>query len=262
MSGWLERVDLTDWLVLLTAAGAAGWVDAVVGGGGLIILPTLFLVSPGIAPATALGTNKFAAVAGTTASVLTFARKVPMNWKLLLPAATLAAGASAAGAAAVSLIDKDLFIPIVMVVLVAVAVFVTARPSVGITLATDPPTRRKTILVVLLAAGLIGAYDGLLGPGTGTFLIITFATLLGTEFVRAAAMAKVINCGSNVGALIFFGLTGHILFALGAGMAVANVLGAIAGSRMALRKGAEFVRIVLLVVVVVMVVRLGWQQFG
>ncbi len=166
------------------------------------------------------------------------------------------------GAAAVSLIDRELFVPIVMVVLVGVAVFVTLRPSIGVTLATHPPTRRKVVLTVALAAGLIGFYDGLLGPGTGTFLIITFATLLGTEFVRAAAMAKVINCGSNLGALLFFGATGHILWALGAGMAVANVLGAVVGARMALRKGAEFVRIVLLVVVIGMVIRLGWQQFG
>ncbi len=255
-------VEIGDWAVLLTAATAAGWVDAVVGGGGLIVLPTLFVVAPGIAPQTALGTNKLAAVAGTSASVLTFARKVPMRWRVLLPAAAIAATAAAVGAAAVSLIDRELFVPIVMVVLVGVAVFVTLRPSIGVTLATHPPTRRKVVLTVALAAGLIGFYDGLLGPGTGTFLIITFATLLGTEFVRAAAMAKVINCGSNLGALLFFGATGHILWALGAGMAVANVLGAVIGARMALRKGAEFVRIVLLVVVIGMVIRLGWQQFG
>ncbi|WP_067843925.1 TSUP family transporter [Nocardia lijiangensis] len=255
-------MDLADWAALVAAATAAGWVDAVVGGGGLIILPTLFLVAPGIAPQTALGTNKLAAVAGTTASVLTFARKVPMQWRVLLPAAGIAAVAAAVGAAAVSLIDRDLFIPIVMVVLVTVAIVVTLRPSIGVTVATHPPTRRKVVLVVALSAGLIGLYDGLLGPGTGTFLIITFATLLGTEFVRAAAMAKVINCGSNLGALIFFGLTGHILFALGVTMAVANIAGAIAGSRMALSRGAEFVRVVLLVVVVAMVIRLGWQQFG
>lgn len=260
---WLAgRVDFADWAALLTAATAAGWVDAVVGGGGLIILPTLFLVAPGIAPQTALGTNKLAAVAGTSASVITFARKVPMRWRTLLPAAAIAAVTAATGAAAVSLIDRDLFIPIVMVVLVGVAVFVTLRPSIGITLATHPPTRRKFVLVIALAAGLIGFYDGLLGPGTGTFLIITFATLLGTEFVRAAAMAKVINCGSNFGALIFFGVTGHIMFALGAAMAVGNVAGAIIGSHMALRKGGEFVRVVLLVVVTGMVIRLGWQQFG
>ncbi|MFC6012245.1 sulfite exporter TauE/SafE family protein [Nocardia lasii] len=251
-----------DWTVLLVAAAAAGWVDAVVGGGGLIILPTLLLVMPGIAPQTALGTNKLAALAGTATAVATFARKVPMQWKVLLPGAVIAAITAACGAAAVSLIDRDLFIPLVMVVLVGVAIFVTARPSVGLTMATHPPTRRKVIWVVALAAGLIGLYDGLLGPGTGTFLIITFATLLGTEFVRAAAMAKVINCGSNVGALLFLGATGHILWGLGAGMAVANVAGALVGSRMALARGAGFVRVVLLVVVVVMVIRLGWQQFA
>ncbi|MEV0358542.1 TSUP family transporter [Nocardia sp. NPDC050697] len=255
-------MQATDWLVLLTAAAAAGWVDAVVGGGGLIILPMLFLVSPGIAPQTALATNKMAAVAGTFASVLTFARRVPLRWPVLIPAALLAAVTAAAGAAAVALIDRDLFIPIVLVVLVGVAIFVTLRPAIGVTMATDPPSRRRTLLVIGLAAGLIGFYDGILGPGTGTFLIITFATLLGTEFVRAAAMAKVINCGSNVGALLYFTLTGHILVALGAAMAVANIAGAVAGSRMALARGAGFVRIVLLVVVIGMVLRLGWQQFG
>ncbi len=247
---------------MLTAAVAAGWVDAVVGGGGLIVLPTLFVVLPGLAPQTALGTNKLAAFSGTSAAVLTFARKVPMQWRTLLPAAGLAAIAAACGSAAVALIDRELFVPIVMVVLVGVAIFVTLRPSIGVSMATNPPTRRKTLLVIGLAAGLIGLYDGILGPGTGTFLIITFATLLGTEFVRAAAMAKVINCGSNLGSLIFLASTGHVLWALGLSMAVANVAGSIVGSRMALARGAEFVRVVLLIVVVGMVIRLGWQQFG
>ncbi|MBF6331420.1 TSUP family transporter [Nocardia transvalensis] len=255
-------MEFADWAVLIPAATAAGWVDAVVGGGGLIILPTLFLVAPTIAPQTALGTNKIAAFCGTSAATVTFARKVPMRWRLLLPAALIAAVAAGLGSAAVGLIDRRYFIPIVMVVLVGVAIFVTARPSIGITMATHPPTRRKTILVVALAAGLIGTYDGLLGPGTGTFLIISFATLLGTEFVRAAAMAKVINCGSNLGSLIFLGATGHVIWSLGLAMAAANIVGAIVGSRMALARGAGFVRVVLLVVVVGMVIRLGWQQFG
>ncbi len=247
---------------MLTAATAAGWVDAVVGGGGLIVLPTLFVVLPGVVPQTALGTNKLAAFSGTSAAVITFARKVPLRWKQLLPAAALAAVAAAGGSAAVGLIDRALFIPIVMVVLVGVAIFVTIRPSIGVTMATHAPTRRKTLLVLGLAAGLIGLYDGILGPGTGTFLIITFATLLGTEFVRAAAMAKVVNCGSNLGSLIFLGATGHVLWTLGLAMAVANVAGSIVGSRMALARGAGFVRVVLLVVVIAMVIRLGWQQFA
>ncbi|WP_225731750.1 MULTISPECIES: TSUP family transporter [unclassified Nocardia] len=255
-------MSVTDWAVLLVATAGAGWVDAVVGGGGLIVLPTLLLVMPGIAPQTALGTNKLSSVMGTGAAVLTFARKVPIQWRIMLPAAGIAALTAAVGAAAVSLIDKSLFIPIVMVVLAGVAVFVTLRPSIGVTMATHPPTRRKTLLVIGLAAGLIGGYDGLLGPGTGTFLIITFATMLGTEFVRAAAMAKVINCGSNIGALIYFGATGHIMFALGLTMAAMNIAGSIVGSHMAMRNGAKFIRAVLLIVVVVMVVKLGWQQYS
>ena len=251
-----------DWAALLAAATAAGWVDAVVGGGGLIVLPVLLLVAPSLTPQQALGTNKLNAIAGTAAAVATFARKIPMQWKTMVPAGLLAAVTSGFGAAAVALIDRSLFIPIVMVVLVAVAVFVTLRPQVGITMATHPPTRRRTVLVIACAAGGIGFYDGILGPGTGTFLIIVFATMLGTEFVRSAAMAKVINLGSNFGALVFLASTGNVMWLLGLSMAGCNVIGSIFGSRMALSKGAEFVRIVLLVVVIVMVVNLGWQQFG
>ena len=252
----------SEWMALLAAAMAAGWVDAVVGGGGLIVLPVFLLVAPTLTPQQVLGTNKLTAIAGTSAAVATFARKVPMQWRLMIPAGLLAAVTSGCGAAAVALIDRDLFIPIIMVVLIGVAVFVTLRPQVGVTMATHPPTRRKVVLVVALAAALIGFYDGLLGPGTGTFLIIAFATVLGTEFVRSAAMAKVINLGSNFGGVVYFAATGNVLWGLGAAMACCNIIGAVFGSRMALSKGSGFVRIVLLVVVVAMVIRLGWQQFG
>ncbi|MEE2035285.1 TSUP family transporter, partial [Rhodococcus chondri] len=153
------------------------------------------------------------------------------------------------------------FVPLVMVVLVAVAVFVAARPSLGTAVGRRPSGLRTTV-VVLTAAAVIGFYDGILGPGTGTFLILVFAAMLGSEFVESAAMAKVLNFGSNLGALVFFAVGGHVWWTLGAAMAVCNVAGAVLGSRMALRRGARFVRVVLLVVVVAMVVRLGVQQFG
>ncbi|MDQ1180457.1 putative membrane protein YfcA [Rhodococcus sp. SORGH_AS303] len=258
----MSAMGAGDWSVLLAAALAAGWVDAVVGGGGLILLPALLLVTPAATTQqTVLATNKLASVAGTTAAVLTFSRKVPMNWRLLAPAGVVAAVGAAFGAATVSLIDKDLFIPIVLVVLVGVAVLVTLRPTVGVVVG-DPPTRRRITIVVVVAAVAIGFYDGILGPGTGTFLIITFATLLGTEFVRSAAMAKVLNLGSNIGALLYFSATDDVLWLLGLAMAVANVAGSLVGSRMAISRGAGFVRIVLLVVVFALVIRLGWQQFG
>lgn len=256
------RVGASGWVVLLVAATAAGWVDAVVGGGGLILLPALFVVAPQLTPPAALATNKLTAIAGTGAAVVTFTRKIPLEWRLMGPAGVLAAVTAALGAASVSRIDNDLFIPAIMVILVAVATFVTLRPQVGTTLATHRPSRRRIVLVVLVAAAVLGYYDGLFGPGTGTFLIVSFATLLGTEFVRSAAMAKVVNLGSNFGALAYFAATGHVLWTLGLTMAVCNMLGAVLGSRMALRRGAGFVRAVLLVVVLAMVVRLGWQQFA
>ncbi|MET4050120.1 hypothetical protein BJD99_17710 [Rhodococcus sp. 1163] len=251
-----------DWGLLMVAATAAGWVDAVVGGGGLILLPAILLVAPQLAPQAALATNKMTAVFGTFAAVVTFSRRIALDWRMLVPAGALAAVASAAGAAAVSLIDRELFIPIIMVVLIAVAALVTARPTIGSAAGSHAPSKRKTLTVVFLAAGGFGFYDGILGPGTGTFFIIAFATLLGTEFVRSAAMAKVLNLGSNLGALAFFAVTGHVLWQLGAAMAVCNVIGAVSGSRIALARGSGFVRVVLLVVVFGMVIRLGWQQFG
>ena len=251
-----------DWGLLMVAAFAAGWVDAVVGGGGLILLPAILVVAPQLSAQAALATNKMTAVFGTGAAVVTFARRIPLDWRVMAPAGATAAIASACGAAAVSLIDRDLFIPIIMVVLIGVAVLVTARPTIGTIAADRPPTRSKFVLVVFLAAGGFGFYDGILGPGTGTFFIIAFATLLGTEFVRSAAMAKVLNLGSNIGALVFFAVTGHVLWQLGAVMAVCNVIGALLGSRTALSRGSGFVRVVLLFVVIGMVIQLGWQQFG
>ncbi|MFC7449839.1 TSUP family transporter [Rhodococcus daqingensis] len=251
-----------DWGVLMAAATAAGWVDAVVGGGGLILLPAILITMPQLSPQMALATNKLTAINGTAAAVFTFSRKVALQWRLMVPAGVLAAVFAGLGAAAVSLIDRALFIPIIMVLLIAVAVFVTMRPTLGTTLIHHRPSQLRVWTTVLVAGGAIGFYDGLFGPGTGTFLIITFAVMLGTEFVRSAAMAKVINLGSNFGALVYFAATGNVWWTLGLAMAACNVLGAVVGARMALAKGAGFIRIVLLVVVVVMVIRLGWQQFA
>jgi uncharacterized membrane protein YfcA len=258
----MARMDVGDWAVLLAAATAAGWVDAVVGGGGLILLPALLLVAPQLAPQAALGTNKLTAIFGTGAAVWTFARRIPLRWSVLAPAALVAAVFAGAGAAAVSLIDREVFIPIVIVVLVGVAVFVAARPKLGSGTEQHRPSATRIVTVIVGAAAVIGFYDGILGPGTGTFLILIFAAMLGSEFVKSAAMAKVINLGSNVGALTVFAIGGHVWWTLGLTMAVCNVAGSMLGSRMALRRGSGFVRVVLLVVVVAMAVRLGFQQFG
>ncbi|MFF9868125.1 TSUP family transporter [Streptomyces sp. NPDC013953] len=248
---------------LLAAAAAAGWVDAVVGGGGLILIPALLTAFPGLPPAAALGTNKLTAITGTTVAAVTYARRTKLDPSVALPAAALAVPAAGLGALSASSLPADWFRPLIMALLIGVAAFVTLRPSFGsVVQDAELVTRRRRLLAVAVAGCGIGFYDGVFGPGTGTFLIMTFSGLLSMEFLQSSALAKVVNVGTNLGALTVFALQGNVLWALGLGMAVCNIAGATIGARTALKRGSGFVRGVLLVVVTLLVVKLAVDQFG
>lgn len=248
-------------ITLLTAAAAAGWVDAVVGGGGLLLLPALLLGLPDTPVATALGTNKLTAITGTTTAAVTYARRTKIDWSVVGPAAGCAVVASGVGAMLAGDVPAEAYRPIVIIVLVAVALFVALRPRVGVVANPGRRTRARAAATVVVAGGAIAVYDGMFGPATGTFLVLAFTTLLGADFLRGSAMAKVINAGTNLGALVVFAATGHVWWLLGAALAVCNVTGAVLGARMALRRGAGFVRVVLLAVVLAMVAKLGYDQW-
>lgn len=254
-----SHVELQNILLLLAVAIAAGWVDAVVGGGGLILLPAIMLGFPNLSPATAIGTNKLAAIAGTSSAAFSYARRTKIDWRTTLPAAAVAAAFSGLGALTASSIPPGLFRPVTMLLLLLVLAFVVLRPSFGTITEEREVQRMRRIAAMLLAGVVIGFYDGAFGPGTGTFLIITFTALLSMDFVASSAMAKFVNVGTNLGALVVFSLNGHILWQLGLAMAVFNVIGARLGARTALRRGATFVRVVLVVAVVGMVLRLAFQ---
>ncbi|WP_371578789.1 TSUP family transporter [Streptomyces sp. NBC_01314] len=255
-------MDVIDVLGLLLAATAAGWVDAVVGGGGVLLIPVLLLTFPQAPPATALGTNKVAAVMGTATAAYMYQRRTRLDRSILLPAAALAVPSSALGALFAANVPTGLFRPAVMALLVGVALLVAVKPSFGVRHPEAAVTRRRRIAAVLLAGVGIGFYDGVFGPGVGTFLIISFTTLLATQFLESAAMAKVVNASSNLGALAVFAWQGNVLWALGLGMAVGNIAGAVLGSRTALKRGSGFVRVVLVVVVVGMVTKMAFDQFA
>ncbi|WP_240670653.1 sulfite exporter TauE/SafE family protein [Actinoplanes solisilvae] len=246
-------------VLLLLVAAAAGWVDAVVGGGGLLLVPALLLGLPNLPPVTALGTNKVASICGTTTAAITYARRTKIDWRLAGPAAALAVVFAATGALAASHIPAAYFRPAVLVLLLLVLAFIVARPSFGVVVSEPSRTWRRRIAALLLAGTVIAFYDGVFGPGTGTFLIITFTAVLGLDFVASSATAKILNAGTNLGALLVFAAGGHVLWKLGLAMAVCNIIGARFGARTALKRGAGFVRVVLVVVVVAMVARLGTQ---
>ncbi|MGS2615831.1 sulfite exporter TauE/SafE family protein [Micromonospora sp. LZ34] len=254
----MDPVSLT---TLLAAAAMAGWVDAVVGGGGLLLLPALLVGAPGVPVATALGTNKLAAIAGTTTAAVTYARRTKLDWAVAGPAAGLAVLCAGLGAALAGSVPGSAYRPVVLVVLVAVAVFVVLRPRLGVVAVPQRRTRPRVAAAVAVAGVGIALYDGLIGPGTGTFLVLAFTALIGADFVHGSAMAKVVNAGTNLGALVVFAATGHVWWLLGAGMAVCNIAGAVIGARMALRRGSGFVRVVLLVVVLALVAKLGYDQW-
>lgn len=256
--------ELPQLLLLLVASIAAGWVDAVIGGGGLVLIPMILIGVPEFSSAQALGTNKFAAVWGTGSAAVTYLRRVPVNKSFVAWAVPLAAVCSGIGAACAGMLADDVLRPIVIVLMVAVGLFVAFRPSFGQGGQGGgwPAASRGRKLAVLALVAPIGFYDGIFGPGTGMFLIFAFTALLSQEFLTSAAMAKVVNTATNIGGLVVFAIGGYINLPLGIALAAANVVGAQFGARTVLNRGTGFIRIALLILVVVMATKLGWDQFS
>lgn len=248
----------TTTVVLLVLAGfVAGWVDAVVGGGGLVQLPALLLV-PGIGPIQALATNKLAGIMGTSVSASTYYRRVHPDLRTAGPMAGAALGGAAGGAGLASALPPGVFRPVILAALVLVAVYTVARPTVGRSTRLRWAGRRHLAAALGLGAA-IGFYDGLLGPGTGTFLVIALVAVLGYAFLEASASAKIVNAATNLGALVVFAWQGAPLWKLGLVVGAANIAGAYLGARMAVARGSAFVRMVFVVVVAALIARLAWS---
>lgn len=244
-------------LLVLLAGLAAGFVDAVVGGGGLLQLPVLLLV-PGISPVQALATNKLGGVFGTTTSAVTFYRRVRPDLRTALPMAALALVSSFAGASVAASLPASVFKPVIVVALVVIAGWTLLRPTLGAETALRYAGGRHHGVAGAVGA-VIGFYDGILGPGTGSFLVFAMISLLGYDFLAASAKAKIVNCATNLGALLFFVPHGSVLWGLGLLLAVANGVGGYLGARTATARGTRFIRIAFLVVVTALIGRLGWD---
>jgi uncharacterized membrane protein YfcA len=238
----------------------AGFVDAIVGGGGLILVPALFSVYPGAPPATLLGTNKGAAVWGTAWATVQFSRRVEMPWSALRPAAIAALIGSFVGAWLVTRVSPDGLRRALPVVLLAVLLYTVARKDLG--RHHTPHESPRTQAAIASGIGLVcGFYDGFFGPGTGSFFVFLFVRLLGFDFLHASASAKLLNCATNVAALVLFAFKGHVWWQAALLMALANVAGSLIGTRLALKHGAGFVRGVFIGVVAALIVKTGYDGF-
>lgn len=249
-----------DYLILAIAAFAAGMIDAVVGGGGLIQLPALFSVFPNTAPATLLGTNKLSGVWGTTAAAAGFARKVKVRWSTAVPAAFAAFALSFVGAFTVTHIPADFIRKLLPFILIAIAIYTFRKKDFG-SIHAPLHTGGKERMLAILVGGSIGFYDGFFGPGTGSFLVFLFVRFFGFDFLGASAAAKVVNVACNMAALLWFGYSGYLLWQLGLMMAVCNVLGSLTGIRLAVRHGSGFVRKLFLIVVGILICKTLYDGF-
>ncbi len=247
-------------LLVSLASVLAGFIDAIVGGGGLIMVPALFAVFPTTHPATLFGVNKSASIWGTGIAAARFSRRVEMRWRTLLPAAAAGFGGAFAGAWAVTVVSPDFLRRLLPFVLLAVLLYTLARKDLGREHAPRLQGRKEAL--VASAIGLvIGVYDGFFGPGTGSFLVFLFVRLLGFDFLHASAAAKLLNTATNAAALILFAAKGHIWWHYALALAVANVVGSLMGTQLALKHGASFVRVVFILVVTALIIKTGYDAF-
>ena len=254
------EISLEVIIFLVLASGFAGFVDSIAGGGGLIQLPSLLISMPNTAPSLLLGTNKLPSFLGTLGATASYLRKVKPDFKLAFVMAVPAFIGSGLGASVATKIPKEVFKPIILFMLIVVALYTWRKKELGL-VENFRFARRHQVGMGALAGLVIGFYDGIFGPGTGSFLMLILVALLGFAFLQASVTAKIVNLATNLGAILVFGLNGKILWVLGLTMAIGNVMGGFLGARWALKGGSALIRKVFLVVTTLLILRLAYDTF-
>jgi len=247
-------------LLVSLASLLAGFVDAIVGGGGLILVPALFAIFPTTHPATLFGINKSASIWGTAIAAFQYSRRVDLNWRALAPAAAAGLAGSFAGAWAVTVISPGFLRKLLPLVLLGVLAYTLVRKDLG--RHHMPRLSARGEALAASSIGLVlGFYDGFFGPGTGSFFVFLFVRWLGYDFLHASASAKLLNTATNLAALVLFALKGHVWWHYALTLAIANVVGSVLGTHLALKHGASFVRAAFIVVVSALILKTGYDAF-
>ena len=249
-------------IILCVFAFLAGFVDSVVGGGGLIQLPILMIMFPTTSFGTLAGTNKISSICGTFTAVLRYKSKISFDKHVLIYAVPFALIFSFVGARTVSLIDSNIIKPIIIATLILVGIYTFFKPNLGSNIKSKTNLSKLRLIFLSSLIGMtLGFYDGLIGPGTGSFLIFAFIMLLGMDFFNASANAKIVNLATNLAATIFFIYTNQVMWQAAVAMAAANIAGSTVGTSMAIKNGNAWIRKMFLVVVVLILAKLVYDTF-
>lgn len=247
-------------VLLCIAAFAAGFVDAIVGGGGLIQTPVGLILMPNLAVSTVIGSLKIPSFSGTLFAAFQYVKKIEMNWKLLIIMMVLAIPSAFLGSALLTYVSNDFMKPILLVVLSLLVIYTYAKKNFGQQVDKSHSAKQQLIYAVLISF-FIGFYDGFIGPGTGSFLVLAFITLLGFDFLQASANAKMVNLATNFGSIVLFTIKGKIIWMVAIPMAVCNAFGGFVGAKLAISRGNKFIRIFFLFVVIGVLIRFGYDVF-
>jgi hypothetical protein len=247
-------------IILCIAAFAAGFIDAIVGGGGLVQTPVTLVTLPKYPLATLLGTTKIPSIFGTSIAAVQYSIKVNIQWKLMALMCSIALSAAWAGSKTVSIVSNSFMKPVIFCVLIIVAVYTYSKKNFGIASTANISQKKQFVLGAVFAL-LIGFYDGFIGPGAGSFMVLFFISILGFDFLKASAHSKLVNVATNLGSIIFFSGSGHILYQYAIPMALFNFTGSLIGSRLAILKGNRFIRIFFLLVIAGTIIRFGYDIF-
>ncbi|WP_124415193.1 TSUP family transporter [Pseudomonas sp. R4-35-07] len=237
-------------------AFCGGLIDAAVGGGGLVQLPALLHVLPQYSLATVFGTNKLAVLAGNCSSIFSYLKRIRIIWKLMLPTMVSAFIFAFVGAMSVSIIPKRLMEYVVFFLLIAMAGYTFIKKDLGLA-SSHKHCGSREVLLGIFFGGVIGFYDGVFGPGSGSLLLFVFVKYFGFDFLNASASAKLVNLGTFSAALIFFVPSGNVLWAIGGVVALCNIAGSLTGVFLALRYGSRFIRVFFLILLIFLIGRMG-----
>lgn len=261
MPEWTLLMDFDHTLIALGFfAFCGGLIDAAVGGGGLVQVPALLHALPQHSLATVFGTNKLAVLAGNLSSLSSYLKRISIRWKLLLPVMLSAFLFSYLGALSVSMVPKKTMEVVAFVILITMAIYTFKEKSLGLT--SHPVIHgTKTLVWGVVFGGLIGFYDGVFGPGSGSLLLFVFVKYFGFDFLNASASAKLVNLGTFSAALLFFAPSGNVLWTLGGMVALCNIAGSLTGVFLSLRYGSAFIRFFFLILLVFLIGRMGVSIF-
>lgn len=254
------QVEIWQIILLCIAAFFAGFIDAIVGGGGLVQLPAALVILNSFPVVTVVGSLKIPAFCGTFSATTQYIKKVKINWSLMTVACTIAFFAAYAGSETLTHVSNSFMKPVLLVILTAVLVYTFLKKNFGQHEAKQHSSQKELVYVVVISL-VIGFYDGFIGPGAGSFLILVFIALLGFDFLHASAHAKMVNLATNLGSITLFLIKGKIIWLIALPMAVSNALGSIIGANLAIAKGNKFIRIFFLIIVTATLFRFAYDVF-